>query len=84
MLSGVLALHAFARERYRIMVRKTQEGKEIFIPMRKQYNGTWFRQWVGTSNVYPTRESAEKVIEEWKEDYEGRKEYNKKRYIYLN
>ena len=84
MLSGVLTLHAFARERYRIMVRKTPDGKEIFIPMKKQHNGTWFKQWVGINNIYQTRAAAEMVIEEWKDDYRARQEYNSRRYIYLN
>lgn len=84
MLSGVLTLHAFARERYRIMVRKTPDGKEIFIPMKKQYNGTWFKQWVGINNIYQTRAAAERVIDEWKDDYRARQEYNSRRYIYLN
>jgi hypothetical protein len=84
MLSGVLALQCFAREKYRIMVRKTPDGKEIFVPMKKQHNGTWFKQWVGINNIYQTRAAAERVIEEWKEDYRARQEYNSKKYIYLN
>ena len=84
MLSGVLALQCFAREKYRIMVRKTPDGKEIFVPMKKQHNGTWFKQWVGINNIYQTRVAAERVIEEWKEDYRIRKDYRNVRYIYLN
>jgi len=84
MLSGVLTLHAFAREKYRIMVRKTPEGKEIFIPARKQHNGTWFKQWVEINNIYLTRAAAENVINEWKEDYWARQKYNSRKYIYLD
>jgi len=84
MLSGVLTLHAFARERYRILVRKTPEGKEIFIPARKQHNGTWLKQWVEINNIYLTRAAAESVINEWKEDYRARQKYNSRKYIYLD
>jgi hypothetical protein len=84
MLSGVLTLHVFAREKYRILVRKESDGREIFIPSRKEYNGGWFKEWVEYRNIYYSKESAEKVIEEWREQEKNRKEYNKRRYIYLN
>jgi hypothetical protein len=84
MLSGVLTLHAFARERYRISVKKTSDGKEIFIPAKKQHNGTVFKQWVEINNIYLTRAAAESVINEWKEDYRARQEYKSTKYIYLD
>ena len=84
MLLGVVTLQSFAREKYRILVRKTTDGKEIFIPMKKQYNGTWLKQWVSTDNIYLSKESAENVIKEWIADDKALKEYNNKKYIYIN
>ena len=84
MLSGVLTLHSFGRERYRILVRKGSDGKEIFIPMRKQNNGAWFKEWVHHNNIYTSQEAAEKIIEEWKQEAIYKKWYDSKRYIYLN
>jgi hypothetical protein len=66
------------------LVRKTTDGKEIFIPMKKQYNGTWLKQWVSTDNIYLSKESAENVIKEWIADDKALKEYNNKKYIYIN
>lgn len=83
-LLGGLGLQAFARERYRILVRKESDGKEIFIPMRKVRNGAWFKEWVHHNNIYTSQESAEKIIEEWKQEAIYKKEYDSKRYIYLN
>jgi len=84
MLLGVVTLQSFAREKYRILVRKTTDGKEIFIPMKKQYNRTWLKQWVSTDNIYSSRESAENVIKEWISNDKALKEYNNKKYIYIN
>jgi hypothetical protein len=84
MLLGVVTLQGFARERYRILIRKTLDGKEIYLPMRKQHNGTWFKQWVSTDNVYSTRKDAESVIREWMEYDKSMKEYNNKKYVYIN
>ena len=84
MLLGVVTLQSFAREKYRILVRKTTDGKEIFIPMKKQYNRTWLKQWVATDNIYSSIESAENVIKEWMADDKALKEYNNKKYIYIN
>jgi hypothetical protein len=84
MLLGVVTLQSLAKEKYRILVRKTTDGKEIFIPMKKQYNGTWLKQWVSTDNIYSSRESAENVIKEWISNDKALKEYNNKKYIYIN
>jgi hypothetical protein len=84
MLLGVVTLQSFAREKYRILIRKTTDGKEIFIPMKKQYNGTWLKQWVSTDNIYLSKESAENVIKEWMANDKALKEYNNKKYIYIN
>jgi len=83
MLLGVVTLQSFARERYRIMVRKTTDGKEIFIPMKKQYNGNWFKEWTSTDNIYLDEQSAKNVINEWKSEYKALKEYNSKKFIYI-
>jgi hypothetical protein len=84
MLLGVVTLQGFAREKYRILIRKTLDGKEIYLPMRKQHNGTWLKQWVSTDNVYSTKEGAESVIREWMEYEKSMKEYNNKKYVYIN
>ena len=84
MLLGVITLQGFAREKYRILIRKTLDGKEIYLPMKKQYNGTLLKQWVSTDNVYSTREGAENVIREWMEYEKSMKEYNNKKYVYIN
>ena len=52
--------------------------------MKKQHNGTWFKQWVSTDNVYTTRKDAESVIREWMEYDKSMKEYNNKKYVYIN
>lgn len=84
MLLGVMTLQGFAREKYRILIRKTLDGKEIYLPMKKQHNGTWIKQWVGTDNVYTTMKDAENVIKEWIEYDKSIKEYNNKKYVYIN
>jgi hypothetical protein len=84
MLSGVLTLHSFGRERYRILVRKDSDGQEIFIPMRKQHNGALIKEWVHHNNIYTSQEAAEKIIEGWKQEAIYKKWYDSKRYIYLN
>ena len=84
MLLGVMKLQGFAREKYRILIRKTLDGKEIYLPMKKQHNGTWIKQWVSTDNVYSTMKDAENVIKEWIEYDKSMKEYNDKKYVYIN
>ena len=84
MLLGVMTLQGFAREKYRILIRKTLDGKEIYLPMKKQHNGTWIKQWVSTDNVYSTMKDAENVIKEWIEYDKSMKEYNDKKYVYIN
>jgi hypothetical protein len=84
MLLGAVTLPGVARERYRILIRKNSDGVEFYQPMRKQYNGTMIRQWVGTSNVYATMKDAENVIKEWIDYEKSVKTYNNKRYIYIN
>ena len=83
MLLGVVTLQSFAREKYRIMVRKTTDGKEIFIPMKKQHNGNWFKEWVSNGNVYLDEQSAINVVNEWKSEFKALKEYNSKKFIYI-
>lgn len=84
MLLGVMTLQGFAREKYRILIRKTLDGKEIYLPMKKKHNGTLIKQWVSTDNVYTTMKDAENVIKEWIEYDKSMKEYNKKKYVYIN
>ena len=84
MLLGVMTLQGFAREKYRILIRKTLDGKEIYLPMKKQHNGTWIKQWISTDNVYTTMKDAENVIKEWIEYDKSMKEYNNKKYVYIN
>ena len=55
-------------------ISENWNGKEIYLPMRKQHNGTWIKQWVSTDNVYSTKEGAESVIREWMEYEKSMKE----------
>jgi len=51
--------------------------------MKKQYNGNWFKEWTSTDNIYLDEQSAKNVINEWKSEYKALKEYNSKKFIYI-
>jgi hypothetical protein len=83
MLLGVITSNGFARERYKIMIRKDMDGKNWYYPMKKVNSGfvlkTWLIEW-----PLPTQEAANRRINEWKIESEQEKIMSKQRYIYIN
>lgn len=84
MLLGVISSYGCVREKYRILIRKNLDGREFFMPMKKQHNGTLIKQWVCTDDVYTSIVDAENIIKEWIEYDKSMKEYNNKKYVYIN
>lgn len=81
-LLGVVISYGFARDKYRILIRKNSDGTEIFMPMKKQYKGTLLKQWVDSNLIYLTKNEAENVIKGWIEEENLLIQSNYKKYIY--
>lgn len=83
MLLGVMTSNGFARERYKIMIRKDMDGKNWYYPMKKVNSSFVFKTWL-IEWPLPTQEAANRRINEWKIESEQEKIMSKQRYIYIN
>ena len=86
MLLGVVTLHA--KPKYRIQ-SWVIGGTRMYLPQQKVWFRTSmgtlpFKVWVSGDYPFPRKEAAEQIIENWKSDYEMKKEYRRSEYIKVN
>jgi len=86
MLLGVITLEA--KPKYRIETFVIN-GTRMYQPQQKVWFRTSmgtlpFKVWVSGDYPFPHKEAAEQIIENWKSDYEMKKEYRRSEYIKVN
>lgn len=86
MLLGVIMLEA--KPKYRIETFVIN-GTRMYQPQQKVWFRTSmgtlpFKVWVSGDYPFPRKETAEEIIENWKLDYEMKKEYKRSEYIKVN
>jgi hypothetical protein len=83
MLLGVIGLEA--KPKYRIETW-VDNGTKYYLPQRK----VWFRTnyftlpikvWVSGAYPFQHKFQAEEIIQNWKDDYQAKKEYRRSEYI---
>ena len=86
MLLGVVTLEA--KPKYRIETFVIN-GTRMYQPQQKVWFRTSmgtlpFKVWVSGDYPFPRKEAAEEIIQNWKLDYQLKKEYKSSEYIKVN
>ena len=86
MLLGVVTLEA--KPKYRIETFVIN-GTRMYQPQQKVWFRTSmgtlpFKVWVTGDYPFPRKEAAEEIIQNWKLDYQLKKEYKRSEYIKVN
>ena len=86
MLLGVVTLEA--KPKYRIETFVIN-GTRMYQPQQKVWFRTSmgtlpFKVWVTGDYPFPRKEAAEEIIQNWKLDYQLKKEYKRSEYINVN
>jgi len=71
-------------DRYKIAVKYTRSGHQMYIPMRKIFMGKVLREWVYSDRIFTSRYKALEVIREWKEEEKLARKLKRTEYIYLD
>ena len=86
MLLGVVTLEA--KPKYRIETYFIN-GTKMYQPQQRVWYKTTmgtlpFKVWVSGDYPFPHKEAAEEIIQNWKLDYQLKKEYKRSEYIKVN